>query len=259
MTAWRHGNRKPLAAVLLAATTLALTGCGGSSSSEEEAAPNVVQKASCGAGDSPETALQGQVPAAMRQAGFKGFSCNLQLIGQSRNEGGSWQHAFFQDKAGNKCSYYDSSSATAGRTQNGVAVINTTDPAHPVATAFLNTTAMIDPWESLKVNERRQLLGGVNALNGNGGPEIELYDTCLGGRDCRFTETEALHSAVVKGPTPLHGANITVPDIRGGFAYVIAAAAADGPTTLHDIHHIERGYHRAFESFSDLGLKIERV
>ena len=55
----------------------------------EEAAPNVVQKASCGAGDSPETALQGQVPAAMRQAGFKGFSCNLQLIWQSRNEGGS--------------------------------------------------------------------------------------------------------------------------------------------------------------------------
>jgi len=182
MTAWRHGNRKPLAAVLLAATTLALTGCGGSGSSEEEAAPNVVQKASCGAGDSPETALQGQVPAAMRQAGFKGFSCNLQLVGQSRNEGGSWQHAFFQDKAGNKCSYYDSSSASAGRTQRGVAVVSTNDSAHPVATAFLNTTAMLDPWESLKVNERRQLLGGVNALNGNGGPEIELYD--ISG-DCR--------------------------------------------------------------------------
>jgi UDP-N-acetylglucosamine 1-carboxyvinyltransferase len=91
------------------------------------------------------------------------------------------------------------------------------------------------------------------------GAEIELFDACLGGRDCRFNESNARHSAVVHGPTQLRGADITVPDIRGGFAYVIAAAAADGPTTLHDIHHIERGYHRAFESFSDLGLKIERV
>jgi hypothetical protein len=40
----------------------------------------------------------------------------------------------------------------------------------------LSTSAMLDPWESLKVNERRQLLGGVNALNGNGNAQIELYD-----------------------------------------------------------------------------------
>jgi hypothetical protein len=41
---------------------------------------------------------------------------------------------------------------------------------------------MIDPWESLKVNDRRQLLGAVNSLNGNGGPEIDLYDISS---DCR--------------------------------------------------------------------------
>ena len=91
------------------------------------------------------------------------------------------------------------------------------------------------------------------------GAEIELFDACLGGRDCRFNEMTTRHSAVVHGPTRLQGAEITVPDIRGGFAYVIAAAAAEGATTLHDVHHIERGFHRAFDSFSDLGLKIERV
>ena len=91
------------------------------------------------------------------------------------------------------------------------------------------------------------------------GAEIELYDTCLGGRDCRFAETEALHSAVVKGPTPLHGADITVPDIRGGFAYVLAAAAADSPSVLADVHHLERGYHRPLEAFGEIGLQIERV
>jgi UDP-N-acetylglucosamine 1-carboxyvinyltransferase len=98
----------------------------------------------------------------------------------------------------------------------------------------------------------------VKALN-TMGAEIELFDSCLGGRDCRFADSAALHSAVVKGPTPLHGAEITVPDIRGGFAYVIAAAAADGGSVLHDVHHLERGYHRPLEAFAQLGLQIDRV
>ena len=33
-------------------------------------------------------------------------------------------------------------------------------PTHPTATAWLATAAMIDPWESVKVNPARQLLGG---------------------------------------------------------------------------------------------------
>lgn len=91
------------------------------------------------------------------------------------------------------------------------------------------------------------------------GAEIELFDVCLGGRDCRFNEASAVHSAVVRGPTPLHGSEIVVPDIRGGFAYVIAAAAAQGSSLIHDVHHLERGYHRPMEAFSELGLKIERL
>jgi UDP-N-acetylglucosamine 1-carboxyvinyltransferase len=91
------------------------------------------------------------------------------------------------------------------------------------------------------------------------GAEIELFDACLGGRDCRFHEMNERHSAVVHGPTQLRGAEITVPDIRGGFAYLIGAAAAEGETVLHDVHHIERGFHKAFDSLTELGLKIERV
>ena len=170
----------------LSAISLALAGCGGSDDDvaavPEAAAPDTVQKASCGAGDKPETALQGQVPAAMRAAGFQGFNCNLQLVAQSKNEGGSWQAAFFEDRAGNKCGYYDSSSVSAGRTKRGTAVIDTTKSNTADATTFLTTTGMLDPWESLKVNDRRQLLGAVNALNGNGGPELDLFD--LSG-DCR--------------------------------------------------------------------------
>jgi UDP-N-acetylglucosamine 1-carboxyvinyltransferase len=91
------------------------------------------------------------------------------------------------------------------------------------------------------------------------GCEIELFDTCLGGPACRFHDTTALHSAVVRGVSKLRGAEVTIPDVRAGFSSVIAAAVADGPSTLHGIHHLERGYHRPFETLEALGLKLDRV
>jgi UDP-N-acetylglucosamine 1-carboxyvinyltransferase len=91
------------------------------------------------------------------------------------------------------------------------------------------------------------------------GCEIELFDTCLGGPACRFHDTNAVHSAVVRGVSKLQGAEVTIPDVRAGFSSVIAAAVADGPSTLHGIHHLARGYHRPFETLEALGLKLERV
>ncbi len=88
------------------------------------------------------------------------------------------------------------------------------------------------------------------------GAEIELFSTCLGGPACRFHDTTAMHSAVVKGISKLHGAEVEVPDVRAGFSSVIAAAIADGPSTLRGIHHLERGYHRPSEQFAGLGLNL---
>jgi hypothetical protein len=170
---------------LSAAIAMALAGCGGSSDDTtvaDTAIPLTVPKATCGTGDVPETGLQGQVPASVRAAGFKGFNCNLTLVGQSRNDGASWQHAFFKDQAGHSCYYYDTSSSTVNRTHQGVVTIDASDPTKPTPTAYLTTIGMNDPWESLKVNNRRQLLAAVNALNGNGGPEIDIYDVS---GDCR--------------------------------------------------------------------------
>jgi UDP-N-acetylglucosamine 1-carboxyvinyltransferase len=91
------------------------------------------------------------------------------------------------------------------------------------------------------------------------GAEIELFSTCLGGESCRFHDTNAQHSAVVKGVSKLRGARVQVPDVRAGFSSVIAAAIADGPSVLGGIHHLERGYHRPLEQFADLGLPIDVV
>jgi UDP-N-acetylglucosamine 1-carboxyvinyltransferase len=101
-------------------------------------------------------------------------------------------------------------------------------------------------------------LGYIRALTDMGG-EIELFDTCLGGPACRFHDTNAKHSAVVRGVSKLRGAEVTIPDVRAGFSSVIAAAVADGPSILHGIHHLERGYNRPFETLESLGLKLERI
>ncbi len=178
---------KNLSLLAFPAIALTLAACGGGGSDDPGPIPLTVPKASCGSGDKPETALQGQVPAATRASGFDGFSCNLTLASQSRNDGASWQTARFQN-----CLYYDTSVATANRTQLGVVVMNYANSANITPSTFLTSKSMLDPWESLKVNERRQLLGATQATNGRGGPELDLYD--LSG-DCR--NPQLLSSTVI--------------------------------------------------------------
>ena len=86
--------------------------------------------------------------------------------------------------------------------------------------------------------------------------EVELFDQCLVGKACRFEQAGNYHSALVRGPCQLQGAEVEMPDIRAAFAYVIAAAVANGPSVLRGVHHLERGYDHALEKFSSLGLKI---
>lgn len=168
------------------AVTAILVSCGGgdyaSTTAVAGAVPLTVPKATCGSADHPEPALQGQVPASVRAAGFTGANCNLELIGQYKGDGASWQHAFFMDGAGHLCNYYDTSINTANRTHLGVVVLDVGVPTSPTPTAYLTSPSMLDPWESMKVNTRRQLLGGEFAKNGTGTGQLDLYD--IGG-DCR--------------------------------------------------------------------------
>ncbi|HUQ63024.1 MAG TPA: UDP-N-acetylglucosamine 1-carboxyvinyltransferase [Acidimicrobiales bacterium] len=98
-------------------------------------------------------------------------------------------------------------------------------------------------------------LGYVDALRSMNA-EVELFEQCLVGQTCRFEQSGWKHSAVVRGVSKLHGAEMLMPDVRGAFSYVIAAAAAEGPSVLHGVHHLERGYDRPLEKFRELGLRI---
>src|SRR4051812_48684936 len=185
----------------MALSCVALSSIGGADNAAEKKQPNIadqelffapVPKAVCGPGDKPESALQGQVPAAMRAAGFQGFSCNLQLLAQVKGEGANWQTTEWREGKGKTkrvCAYHGTAftdqNPTIPRANYGVRVIDITNPSAPFNTAYLTTQSMLDPWESLKINERRQLLGAVNGANGNGPAAIDIYDVS---GDCRHPQ-----------------------------------------------------------------------
>lgn len=90
------------------------------------------------------------------------------------------------------------------------------------------------------------------------GADIALYDTCLGGSSCRFSAFNYRHSCIIKGPTKLRGAHITVPDLRAGFTYLLAAILARGTSRIEGIGHIERGYENLEASLRALGAQINK-
>src|SRR5262249_42622236 len=100
------------------------------------------------------------------------------------------------------CAYHSTAAPPAsgsapGRTNFGVRAIDISDPAKPSTTAYLTTASMLDPWESLKANQRRQLLAAVHQPF----PDFDIYDV---GGDCRYPQL--LASVVLQAPDgdPLH-------------------------------------------------------
>jgi UDP-N-acetylglucosamine 1-carboxyvinyltransferase len=67
------------------------------------------------------------------------------------------------------------------------------------------------------------------------------------------------HRAVVSGPSQLYGQRMESPDIRAGWAMLVAALCADGTSTIGNIAQIVRGYERIDERLRALGAQIERA
>ncbi len=91
------------------------------------------------------------------------------------------------------------------------------------------------------------------------GADIGLYSKCLGELPCRFREREFYHSAIIRGPTPLHATTLDIPDIRAGCSYIVAALCANGTSTVYGIEHIERGYEQLDAKLKTLGAHIEKL
>ena len=70
--------------------------------------------------------------------------------------------------------------------------------------------------------------------------------------------TTAGDTVLIEGPTALGGSTVRALDIRAGAAVVVAALAAEGETTILDVHHLDRGYADLRERLAALGAVIER-
>jgi len=66
-------------------------------------------------------------------------------------------------------------------------------------------------------------------------------------------------TAVVRGPTPLSGAQLMATDLRASACLVLAGLAAAGETVIDRVYHLDRGYYRIDEKLRGLGADIERL
>ncbi len=67
------------------------------------------------------------------------------------------------------------------------------------------------------------------------------------------------HRAVIVGPSPLFGQELSSPDIRAGMALLIAALAAKGTSTIANVGQIDRGYQDIDLKLQALGAQLKRV
>ncbi len=69
------------------------------------------------------------------------------------------------------------------------------------------------------------------------------------------------HRATVIGldRKPLRATTMTSPDIRAGISLLIAAMAAKGTSTIHNIEQIDRGYQNIDVRLNELGAEIVRI
>ncbi len=67
------------------------------------------------------------------------------------------------------------------------------------------------------------------------------------------------NAAFISGVENFTGAEVSAPDLRAGAALVMAGLAAEGITSVDQIHYIERGYERFEDKIKGIGGQIEKV
>ena len=67
------------------------------------------------------------------------------------------------------------------------------------------------------------------------------------------------HRALIIGPTPLYGKEVTSYDIRSGMSMIVAALVAKGQTVISGVEHIDRGYEDLEGRLKNIGADIQRI
>lgn len=91
------------------------------------------------------------------------------------------------------------------------------------------------------------------------GADIVVHPHGLQDGPRRVPRRELEQAAVITGPTPLHGADIVVPDLRGGYSHVIAALTATGESKVSGIDILSRGYENFLSKLRAVGADFDVI
>ena len=146
----------------------------------------------------------------------------------------------------------------------GVKVINYDDSIRIIAPERLRrATVKTRPYPGFPTDMQAQICVCMALANGISRLTESVYETRFFGY---CTELESMgadilitgKTATVTGKEKLYGAVVEAHDLRAGAALVIAGLAAEGTTTVKNIHFVERGYERIIEKMRALGAEIQR-
>jgi UDP-N-acetylglucosamine 1-carboxyvinyltransferase len=65
--------------------------------------------------------------------------------------------------------------------------------------------------------------------------------------------------ACIAGPTPLHGREVVITDLRAGSTLVLAALAAQETSVISGVEHVDRGYEQIEAKLISLGAQMHRI
>ena len=91
------------------------------------------------------------------------------------------------------------------------------------------------------------------------GADIVVHPRGLQDGPRRVPRRDLEQAAVITGPTPLHGADIVVPDLRGGYSHVIAALTASGESKVFGVDILARGYEKFLAKLDALGADFDVI
>ena len=127
-----------------------------------------------------------------------------------------------------------------------------TDWQQPLVVALTQACGVSIVHETVYENR----FGFTEAL-GEMGANIVIHPHGLPDHPRRVARRDFEQAAVITGPTKLHGADIRVPDLRGGFSHLIAALSAEGTSTISNVGIISRGYEHFIDKLAALGADFD--
>ena len=147
----------------------------------------------------------------------------------------------------------------------GARVIPYDDAVRVISTGRLKrATVKTQPYPGFPTDMQAQICVCMSLAQGISRLTESVYETRFFGY---CTELESMganihitgKTAMVQGVETLYGSSVCAHDLRAGAALVIAGLAAQGVTTVDQIHFVERGYEDLIGKLTALGADIRRM